>query len=70
MAGVSIMNLRILAFAIFCLGALACLGLAVSNPTHLHYRQSVLASMAEQEVNRQEQNERHAIEREAASIDS
>lgn len=68
--GVSIMNLRILAFAILCLGALACLGLAVSNPTHLHYRHSILASMAEQEANRQEQNERHAIEREAASIDS
>ena len=53
-----------------CLSTLVCLGLALSNPTLVQYRKSLLTGLAEKEVNRQEQIEREAVEREVASIDS
>ncbi|MDQ6735685.1 MAG: hypothetical protein M3Z35_16485, partial [Nitrospirota bacterium] len=56
--------------AIVCLSTFVCLGLALSNPTLTQYRKSILTDLAEQEVNRQEQIERQAVEREAASIDA
>lgn len=64
------MNLKILISATVCLGMLVCLGLIVSNPTLAQYRKSVLTGLAEHEVNRQEQSERQAVEREAAAIDA
>jgi hypothetical protein len=64
------MNLKALLIAVVCLGTLVCLGLALSNPTFAQYRKSLLTGLAEEEVNRQEQIEREAVEREAASIDS
>ena len=63
------MNAKVLVIAVPCLIALICLGLALSNPTLGQYRTSLLAGLAEEEVNRQERIEREAVEREAASID-
>ncbi len=64
------MSLKRLIIAIVCLSTFVCLGLALSNPTLTQYRKSILTGLAEQEVNRQEQIERQAVEREAASIDA
>jgi hypothetical protein len=65
-----VMNAKALIAAVVCLSTLVCLGLALSNPTLGQYRKSLLTGLAEEEVNRQEQIEREAVEREAASIDS
>lgn len=64
------MNAKTMIIAGLCLITLICLGMAFSNPTLVHYRASILAGLAQQEVNRQEQIEREAVEREAASINS
>lgn len=64
------MSLKRLIIAIVCLSTLVCLGLALSNPTLAQYRKGILTGLAEQEVNRQDQIERQAVEREAASIDA
>jgi hypothetical protein len=64
------MNLKTLVMASVCLSALGCLGLTLSNPTLIQYRESILTDLAHEEVNDQEQLERKAVEREAASIDS
>jgi len=64
------MSLKILISVTVCLSMLVCLGLAWLNPSLTQYRKSVLTGLAEQEVNRQEQMERQAVEREAASIDA
>jgi hypothetical protein len=64
------MSFKRLIIAIVCLSILVCLGMALSNPTLDQYRKAVLTGLAEQEVNRQEQIERQAVEREAASIDA
>jgi hypothetical protein len=64
------MNVKTLVMAAVCVSALVCLGLALSNPTLAQYRESILTSLAHEEVNDQEQIERKAVEREAASIDS
>lgn len=62
------MNLKMPIGGTICLSMLICLGLTLSNPTLAQYRKFVLTGLAEQEVNRQEQIERQAVEREAASI--
>lgn len=64
------MNIKTLLMAIVCLILVVCLGLAISNPSSANYRQVILRGVAEQEVNHQEQTERQAIEREAASLES
>ncbi|WP_447983100.1 hypothetical protein [Nitrospira sp. Nam74] len=64
------MNVKALVIAAVCMSAVVGLGLALSNPTLTQYRQSILTSLAYEEVNDQEQIERKAVEREAASIDS
>ena len=64
------MTAKGLLIAVVCLSTLVCLGLALSNPTLVQYRKSLLTGLAEKEVNRQEQIEREAVEREVASIDS
>lgn len=64
------MNLKTLLMAVLGLVGLTCVGLAISNPTLTQFRQSMLPRMAELEVTRQEQTERQAIEREAASLES
>lgn len=64
------MNVKALLIAAVCVSSLVCLGLALSNPTLTQYRQSILTSLAQEEVNHQEQIERNAVEREAASINS
>ncbi len=63
------MNVKALILAVVCLSTLGCLGLVLSNPTIGQYRTFLLTGLAEEEVNRQEQIEREAVEREAASID-
>ena len=64
------MNVKALVMAAVCVSVLVVLGLALSNPTLTQYRRSILTSLAHEEVNDQEQIERKAVEREAASIDS
>lgn len=64
------MNLKTLLIAVVGLISLICIGLTVSNPSLAQFRQSMLTRMAEQEVYREEQVERQAIEREAASLES
>ena len=64
------MNLKTLLIAVLGLVSLIGIGLTVSNPSLAQFRQSMLTRMAEQEVYREEQIERQAIEREAASLES
>ena len=64
------MSLKILLSAFAGLVIVICVGLAISNPGLAQFRQTILTGMAEQEANRQEQTERQAIEREAASMES
>ena len=63
------MKAKGLLIAGLCISMLVCLGLVLSNPTFSHYRTSLLTGLAEREINRQEEIEREAVEREAASID-
>jgi hypothetical protein len=63
------MKAKGLLIAGLCISMLVCLGLALSNPTFSHYRTSLLTDLAEREISRQEEIEREAVEREAASID-
>jgi len=64
------MNLKTLLITVLGFVSLTCIGLTVSNPTLAQFRQSMLTRIAEQEVHREEQVERLAIEREAASLES
>ena len=60
---------RILLSSLGLLGLLM-LGLALTNPTAVHYRQAVLVPLANQEADRLAAEERRLLERELASLQS
>ena len=51
-------------------GIIVMLGLALTNPTALHYRQAVLVPMAQQEADRLAAEERRLLDRELTALQS
>ncbi len=62
------MNLRTAAVAVGSVVVVLCSGLLLSNPSLVHYRESILLPLAELEAEKLAQGDRRAIEQEAAKI--
>jgi len=63
-------NWRMVAAAVSGTVVVICGGLALSNPTLSHYRESILSPLAELEAEKLAQGDRRAIEQEAARINA
>ena len=64
------MNWKLVLLSSFGLMGLASVGLALTNPTALHYRHAVLIPLAQQEADRRAAEERRLLDRELAALQS